>query len=64
MEDDVPAEDSNDATPPTPVKQKLKKLPTDCKICGASAIYSYFGAVVCSSCKIFFRRNANMRQVR
>ncbi len=64
MEAAVPAEDSNGPTPPTTVKQKSKKLPTDCKICGASAIYSYFGAVVCSSCKIFFRRNANRRQVR
>ena len=34
-----------------------------CQICGESAIYSYYGAVVCSSCKMFFKRNAEKKQV-
>ncbi|CAF0904331.1 unnamed protein product [Adineta ricciae] len=29
----------------------------ECKICGACAKYSYYGAIVCLSCKVFFRRN-------
>ncbi|CAF1183509.1 unnamed protein product [Adineta ricciae] len=29
----------------------------ECKICGACAKYSYYGAIVCHSCKVFFRRN-------
>ena len=35
-----------------------RKTPTSCRICGGSAKYSYFGAVVCQPCKMFFRRNA------
>lgn len=34
-----------------------------CKICGAPAIYSYYGAIVCQPCKMFFRRNAESKQV-
>lgn len=34
-----------------------------CKVCGASARYSYFGAIVCESCKMFFKRNAEFEQV-
>jgi len=44
------------------VKQKPKKLPNKCKICEGPALYSYFGAVVCDSCRIFFRRNARTKQ--
>jgi len=28
-----------------------------CAICGEPAIYSYFGAIACQPCKVFFRRN-------
>jgi uncharacterized Zn finger protein (UPF0148 family) len=34
-----------------------------CKICGAPARYSYYGAVVCHPCKMFFKRNAEQGQV-
>jgi hypothetical protein len=37
-------------------KQRRRTTPTQCKICGGPAIYSYFGVVSCESCKIFFRR--------
>lgn len=35
----------------------------ECKICGAPARYSYYGAVACESCKMFFKRNAENKQV-
>ncbi len=44
-------------------KRQSKTVPTECKICGAPAIYSYFGVISCQSCKIFFRRNAKRGQV-
>ncbi len=39
-------------------KRQSTTAPTQCKICGDSAIYSYFGAISCRSCKVFFRRTA------
>lgn len=38
---------------------KSKIIPTECKICGAPALYKYFGATACHACKIFFKRNAH-----
>jgi len=64
MMDDKSTEDFNETNQSTTVKQKSKKLPTECKICGAPALYSYFGVIACGSCKIFFRRNAQMKQVK
>lgn len=46
------------------IKAKSKRFPTECKVCGASALYSYFGVVVCYSCKVFFKRNAQKNPVR
>jgi hypothetical protein len=46
------------------IKLQPRRLPTECKICGASALYSYYGVVVCSSCKVFFKRNAQKKLVR
>ncbi len=42
---------------------KSKVLSNQCRICGAPAVYSYFGVISCHACKIFFRRNAEQRQV-
>jgi hypothetical protein len=64
MMGDTPTEDFNEPTQSTTAKQKSKKLPTECKICAAPALYSYFGVVVCGSCKIFFRRHAQIEQVK
>ncbi len=45
-------------------KKTTKTAENECKICGDSARYSYFGAIVCESCKMFFKRNAaNEQQV-
>jgi len=60
----TPMVDFNETIKSTTAKQRSKKLPTDCKICGAAALYSYVSVVVCPSCKIFFRRNAQIKQVR
>jgi hypothetical protein len=37
--------------------------PYVCKVCGDSAQYSYYGAIACQSCKVFFRRNAKSQPV-
>jgi hypothetical protein len=35
----------------------------ECKICEASDLYTYYGAIACESCKIFLKRNAENGQV-
>jgi len=60
----APTTDLNDTNQCTTVKRQSKKIQTDCKICGAPAFNSYVSVVVCPSCKIFFRRNAQIKQVR
>ncbi|CAF1282366.1 unnamed protein product [Adineta steineri] len=45
-------------TEPLTKKQNL----SECRICGAPAQYAYFGAISCNSCKMFFKRNANIEQ--
>ena len=41
-----------------------KKIYTDvCLVCGDVAQYSYYGSVVCQSCKMFFKRNAQNKPV-
>ena len=34
-----------------------------CEICSAPARYFYFGALACPSCKMFFKRNAENKEV-
>jgi len=34
-----------------------------CQVCGVPARYSCYGAVVCQSCKIFFKRHVKAEQV-
>ena len=34
-----------------------------CSVCGAPAVYINFGIISCSSCKMFFKRNAESGQV-
>ncbi|CAF3617417.1 unnamed protein product [Rotaria sp. Silwood1] len=43
-------------------KRQSTVVSTECKICGDSAIYSFFGVVSCNSCKVFFKRNAQEGQ--
>jgi hypothetical protein len=44
-------------------KRQSTTAPIKCKICRAPAIYSYFGAIACQSCKVFFKRHAQRGQV-
>ncbi|CAF4925321.1 unnamed protein product, partial [Rotaria sp. Silwood1] len=48
--------------PLMPVKNKKIKILQQCRICGASAKYCYFGVISCHPCKMFFKRNANAGQ--
>jgi uncharacterized Zn finger protein (UPF0148 family) len=34
-----------------------------CAVCGDVAWYSYYGEIVCPSCKVFFRRHAQSQSV-
>jgi hypothetical protein len=47
----------------TSVKRKSITVPTECQICGASAVYSYYGVKSCQPCKVFFKRNAERGRV-
>lgn len=55
----------DDSNPPTPIptETKQKRVPTECKVCGGPAVYSYVGVIACASCKMFFKRNATTKQV-
>ncbi|CAF4400272.1 unnamed protein product, partial [Adineta steineri] len=43
---------------PLTKKQNL----SECRICSAPAQYVNFGTISCNSCKMFFKRNANIDQ--
>jgi hypothetical protein len=43
--------------------RQIEASSNKCVVCGGSARYSYYGAIVCQSCKVFFRRNAQNRSV-
>ncbi|CAF1394814.1 unnamed protein product [Rotaria sordida] len=59
----TPTEDpTTPQTPSTNVERQKNPVASKCKVCGASARYSYYGAIVCHSCKMFFKRNAQDRQ--
>ncbi|CAF3417450.1 unnamed protein product, partial [Rotaria sp. Silwood2] len=55
-------ENWNDTSQYMNITKKSKKIPMECKICGAPAYYSYVSVIVCFSCKMFFKRNAEIKQ--
>ncbi|UJR08996.1 hypothetical protein I4U23_013246 [Adineta vaga] len=61
MENKIPTI-SRDQTLSDITRRKSRKDPSECRICGASALYCYYGAIVCDSCKIFFKRNGLKKQ--
>ncbi|CAF4423109.1 unnamed protein product, partial [Rotaria sp. Silwood2] len=61
MEDKI-TENCNNTTESVTITKMPKKIPVECKICGAPAYYSYVGVVVCFSCKVFFKRHAEKKQ--
>ncbi len=45
------------------IVRQTTKSSNVCVVCGDVARYSYYGAIVCQSCKIFFRRHARTQSV-
>lgn len=43
---------------------KTKIASLECKICGAPALHSNYGAITCHPCKMFFKRHVTIEQVR
>jgi hypothetical protein len=65
--DDIVTEESHtimneSSVDPTSDTRQTTAVICECKICGAPARYSYYGAIVCHSCKMFFKRNAEMKE--
>ncbi|CAF1220710.1 unnamed protein product [Adineta steineri] len=46
----------------TTIIQESKTSSQQCQICGAPALFSNYGVISCSSCKMFFKRNAELKQ--
>ena len=44
-------------------QRRKKATQSECKICGAPAIYSYCGVISCRPCNVFFRRHALQKKV-
>jgi nuclear receptor subfamily 1 group I len=42
------------------ISRKTRCVPSTCRVCDAPAVYSYFGGITCHSCKMFFKRNAEL----
>ena len=68
MEETNPEKDSDDEmttseSTPTDIKTQTQSISHECKICGAIALHSNYGAMTCSPCKMFFRRNAKLDRV-
>ncbi|CAF1189625.1 unnamed protein product [Adineta steineri] len=56
--------DSDKLTNSLTIITRRSKEPLDkCKVCEAPAIHSNFGVICCSPCKMFFKRNAEQKQV-
>jgi hypothetical protein len=62
MEESNNKQDSNDEHSPN-VSPKSKTVLHECKICGAPALHSNYGAITCYPCKMFFKRNATINHV-
>jgi hypothetical protein len=63
MEESDNKKDSNDETSSN-TNPKSKTISHECKICGAPARHSNYGVITCYPCKMFFKRNVTIGQVR
>ncbi|UJR23911.1 hypothetical protein I4U23_026883 [Adineta vaga] len=45
-------------------RRQIAAITCECKVCGGTARYSYYGAIVCHSCRIFFRRTATYNKTK
>jgi hypothetical protein len=61
--EETTTEPLSDTASSASVTQKPIEVITVCKICGAPALHSYVGVIVCCSCKMFFKRNADAKKV-
>lgn len=64
MNETVSEESTAASTVATNNVRQTRPVLSECKICGAPARYAYYGTVVCQSCKMFFKRNAEARSVK
>ncbi|CAF1603905.1 unnamed protein product [Rotaria magnacalcarata] len=53
---------SDDTVSSTTVTRKRRVIQLECKVCGAAAYSSYVGVLTCAPCKMFFKRNAEIKQ--
>ncbi len=66
-ESDNKKNSNNEHSPPSSnssnLNPKSKVVSHECKICGAPALHSNYGAMTCYPCKMFFKRNVALEQV-
>lgn len=63
MEEERIGSNSRHTDPSTLVELKSNNASNECQVCGVPGTIACFGAVVCPSCKMFFKRNAENKQV-
>jgi hypothetical protein len=63
MEKSDNKKDSNDEISSN-TNPKSKTISHECKICGSPARNSNYGVITCYPCKMFFKRNVAIGQVR
>lgn len=43
------------------ISKKRKTEQFECQICGCQALYTFYGVLSCQACKVFFKRNAHLK---
>ncbi len=64
MDESEKKNDSSDEPSPSSADRRSKAPSYECKICGAPALHSNYGAITCYPCKMFFKRHVAIGQVR